>query len=312
MTGRRATNRGFASVALAVLAGMIELVGFAGHAFAVPIPFKNCGSPTDIISIQRMNASIWPPAGTPAPLQATAIYDPATGDLSTLTIDLLLGTDWTFETGNLAAPVAGGFVALPSSIPLTLVSPTLPFPAGPTNMTQVFTSSNPGSQPVTIQTSASVAQSITSVNATLTLTYNGTSGFPVPPSAGLYEATVQANESGGQEIFCATFSLPDFSFVEIPATSTTLSSSVNPSLLGQPVAFDATVSSASGTPAGIVTFMDGTSLLGTAAVDASGHSTFTASLAAGTHNLTATFAGNGGFAGSTSTSSVLVQTVVIP
>ena len=32
---------------------------------AVPVPWKNCGSPADAISIQRLDASVWPPqAGT--------------------------------------------------------------------------------------------------------------------------------------------------------------------------------------------------------------------------------------------------------
>jgi len=305
-------KRGSAPVGVAVLAAMIELFGFARQAFAVPIPFKNCGSPTDIVSVQKMNASIWPPVGTPAPLQATAVYDAATGELTSLTIDLLLGQDWVFQTGNLAAPIVGGFVALPSSIPLTLVSPTLPLPAGPTSNTRVFTSSNPGSLPVTIQSNATIGQSITSVNATLTLTHNGTPGFPVPPSAGTYQATVQANESDGQEIFCFTFSLPNISFVETATTSITLSSSTNPAVAGQAVTFTAAVISSSGTPTGEVNFNDGATLLGTAAVDASGRAALSSSLAAGTHDLTATFNGSGGFAGSTSTSSVLVQTMTVP
>ena len=302
----------FASVSFAVLAAMIELLGFARQAVAVPIPWKNCGSATDIISVQQLNASIWPPIGTPAPLQATASYDPATGALSTMTINVLLGPEWVFETGNQAAPLVGGFVALPSSIPLTLVSPALPIPAGPTNITQVFTSSNPGSLPVTIQNRTVVAQSIPSVNATLTLTYNGTPGFPVPPSAGTYQATLQASESSGPEIFCFTISLANISFVEAPVTSTTLSSSANPSVQGQAVSFTATVSSSAGTPTGAVNFNDGATLLGTAAVDALGHAAFTTSLAAGTHNITATFNGSGAFAGTASTSAVLVQTVAVP
>lgn len=304
MTARRVLTTGFAAVIFIIL---------AHTAFAVPIPFKNCGSPKDILSVQKMFASIWPPVGTPAPLQATALYDSATGNLNSLTIDLFLGPEWVFQTGNLAAPVVAGFVALPTSIPLTLVSPTLPIPAGPVGNTQTLTSSNPGSQPVTIQSNVAIGQSIPSVNATLTLTYNGSPGFPVPSStAGTYTASVRAASGSGPEIFCVTFSLINLSFVEDATTSTALSSSLNPSASGQPVTFTATVTSPNGTPAGNVTFFDGATSLGTAAVDASGNAAFTIPLAAGTHNMSATFNGSGGFAGSTSTSAVLVQTVIVP
>jgi hypothetical protein len=30
-------------------------------AFAVPIPWKNCGKPTDVVSVSSSNASVWPP-----------------------------------------------------------------------------------------------------------------------------------------------------------------------------------------------------------------------------------------------------------
>ena len=295
-----------------VLFALVALVGFARQGFALPVPWRNCGSATDIISVSKLAASIWPPMGTPAPIQAMPIYDPRTGNLSSLTIDLLLGSQWVFETGNLAAPLVGGFVALPSSIPLALVSPTLPIPAGPTNITQTFTSPNAGSQPITIQSTANISQSITSVNATLSLSSDGNSGFAVPVSAGTSEAIVRANESDGQEIFCFDITLSALSFVEAPATSTSLSSSLDPSAAGEPVTFTAAVTSSAGTPAGDVSFNDGATLLGTTPVDASGHAVLSSSLAAGTHDLTATFNGSGGFAGSTSASSVLVQTVVIP
>ncbi len=303
MIASQAIKTGFASVGLVVL---------AATAFAVPVPYKNCGRRSDIVAVTMMSAAVWPPKGTPAPLQATAIYDPVTGELRTLTIDLLLGPEWVFQTGNLAAPLVGGFVALPSSIPLTLVSPALPIPAGPISNTQTLTSSNPGSQPITMNSNVNVKQSITSVDANLTLNYNGTPGFPVPPAAGTYSATVQASESGGQEIFCFDVSLSNLSFVETPTTSITLSSSTNPGFAGEAVTFTATVTSGSGTPTGDVSFYDGTALLGTAAVDASGQAALTTPLAAGTHNLTATYTGSGAFGGSTSTSSVLVQTMIVP
>jgi hypothetical protein len=91
-------------------------------------------------------------------------------------------------------------------------------------------------------------------------------------------------------------------------TSTSLSSSLNPSISGQSVTFTATVtSSATGTPTGSVTFKDGTTTLGTGALS-SGIAKFTTStLAVGTHSITAVYGGDATSLGSTS--AVLSQVV---
>jgi hypothetical protein len=84
-------------------------------------------------------------------------------------------------------------------------------------------------------------------------------------------------------------------------TASTIGSSLNPSTYGQPVTFPATVTSTAGTPAGSVTFMDGAVTLGSIALNASGQTTLTvSSLLAGSHSITAVYAGGGGFSGSTS------------
>jgi hypothetical protein len=91
-------------------------------------------------------------------------------------------------------------------------------------------------------------------------------------------------------------------------TTTTLSSSRNPSAVGESVTFTATVSAATGTPSGIVTFREGTTVLGTATLNASGVAVFTtASLSAGAHTVTAAYGGATGFVASTS--QPLTQTV---
>jgi Bacterial Ig-like domain (group 3) len=95
------------------------------------------------------------------------------------------------------------------------------------------------------------------------------------------------------------------------ATSTSLTSSVNPSAHGQSVTFTATVNAlapGAGTRTGTVTFMDGATTLGTGAVNVSGVATFsTTSLAQGSHSITAVYGGDVNYTGSTS--SVLTQTV---
>jgi Bacterial Ig-like domain (group 3)/RTX calcium-binding nonapeptide repeat (4 copies) len=91
------------------------------------------------------------------------------------------------------------------------------------------------------------------------------------------------------------------------ATTTTLRSSTPTAVFGQPVTLTANVSSRAGTPTGIVTFLDGNRVLGTAPVNAVGQAALTVALGVGNHALTASFAGNGAFAGSTS--AVVAETV---
>jgi hypothetical protein len=91
------------------------------------------------------------------------------------------------------------------------------------------------------------------------------------------------------------------------ATTTALSSSSNPSTLGQSVTFTATVTSAGGTPTGTVTFVDGGSMIGTGTLSGGVASFTTTGLALGTHNITATYSAQGNFLGSTSLT--LTQTV---
>ena len=107
-------------------------------------------------------------------------------------------------------------------------------------------------------------------------------------------------------------SIAAYLFDVIQANSdTALSSDNNPSSLGQVVTFSATVtatSPATGTPGGVVTFYDGSTTIGTAAIDSSGKAAYaTSSLAVGSHSITATYSGDANFFGSTSP--VLTQQV---
>jgi uncharacterized protein (TIGR03437 family) len=91
-------------------------------------------------------------------------------------------------------------------------------------------------------------------------------------------------------------------------TTTGLSSSVNPSAPGQLVTFTAFVSPS--TVTGTVTFLDGTSVLGTGTLGG-GKATFsTSTLSLGSHSITANYAGDNNYNGSTS--ATLSQTVSKP
>jgi Bacterial Ig-like domain (group 3) len=89
----------------------------------------------------------------------------------------------------------------------------------------------------------------------------------------------------------------------IAPTATTLSSSANTSLHGQPVTFTANVTgpSGAGTPSGSVSFDEGSATLASVALDAAGQATFTtATLAAGSDAITAVYVATGSFVASSS------------
>jgi uncharacterized protein (TIGR03437 family) len=92
------------------------------------------------------------------------------------------------------------------------------------------------------------------------------------------------------------------------STTTTLTSSLNPSAPGQAVTFTATVAPATAT--GTVTFLEGTTVLGTGTLGG-GKATFpTSTLSLGSHSITANYAGDNNYNGSTS--ATLSQTVSKP
>jgi hypothetical protein len=85
------------------------------------------------------------------------------------------------------------------------------------------------------------------------------------------------------------------------ATATTLQTSAAAVMSLSDVTFTAKVSGLTSTTAGSVNFMDGNTVMGTAALDNTGTAALTINtLAAGSHSITAVYAGNVDFAGSTS------------
>ena len=85
------------------------------------------------------------------------------------------------------------------------------------------------------------------------------------------------------------------------ATTTTLAASSTTPTVGTSVTLSATVTSSQGVPTSSVNFLDGTTLLGTSPLNASGQATYsTSTLAIGSHSITAMYAAAGSFAASAS------------
>jgi len=186
----------------------------AAPATAVPIPWKNCGAAGDILPISKSDASVWPPP-VAAPANATATFD-ASGKLVNLRLFLVHGPAWTFDSGPLPTTTTSGFVALPASFPVGLTSPVPPVPAGPYDTLLTF-----GDSPsVTIHSQGNLGQDVDApVTTTVSLSTDGTPGFPLTPTAGLaYALHVEMTEAGGGRVFCLDLTVPmksDAAFVDV-------------------------------------------------------------------------------------------------
>ncbi|HEX5233868.1 MAG TPA: Ig-like domain repeat protein [Silvibacterium sp.] len=91
-------------------------------------------------------------------------------------------------------------------------------------------------------------------------------------------------------------------------TSETLTSSLNPSAVGQSVTFTAQLTTNSGIPTGSIQFLDGTTPLSTQTVSSTGSSSFsTSSLAIGSHNISANYEPTGSFSAGTASLTQVVN-----
>jgi Big-like domain-containing protein/VCBS repeat protein/FG-GAP repeat protein len=201
--------------------------------------------------------------------------------------------------------------------------------SGGTAMTITPSAGNPSyGAPVTFtaSVSASVAGAV-APTGTVTFTSGSTTlGANIALTNGTASVTTSTLPVGAADPITAAYS-GDTNFqphsvsitenVTQAATTSVLLSSVNPSNLGQSVTLTATVCPSAGCPAtataptGTVTFLDGTTSIGTGSPNASGVATLTTSaLAAGTNSITASYGGDTNYLASVSP--VLSQVVVGP
>jgi hypothetical protein len=104
----------------------------------------------------------------------------------------------------------------------------------------------------------------------------------------------------GDSNFIGSRSSPYSQVVTKATTTTTLLSSIDPSVQGKPVTFTAAVSSLAGTPTGKIEYLNGTAVLATVTLTSGSAKYRTSILPAGSNSITAVYKGDSKHSGSTS------------
>ncbi|MGH9595223.1 MAG: Ig-like domain-containing protein, partial [Edaphobacter sp.] len=269
----------------------------------------------------------------PPPVVSSSTPPPNTPVTITETVPPGVTGTVTFSNGTTpigTAPIIGGVA--------TITVPSLPIGTNPiTATTSGDTNNNPATSGATIVTVTPltpvlVAPIVSSnnppANTPVTITepippgvsgpvtfFNGTTPIGTAPIInGQAVLTVPSLPIGVNPITVTAINTSTSSTITSPPTQVTvakaivvitLASSVNPSSPGQSVTFSATVHAGA---TGSVTFLDGTTILGTGVVNSAGVATFTTStLTIGSHPVTASYGGDSGY--SAATSAVLTQVV---
>ncbi len=231
--------------------------------------------------------------GTPGSHTITATYAGVSGSFltSTSTTTLALTKDNETIAGPVTQPVqvAAGQTG---SVPVTVTGP----------YTGVAAATGSLSYSVVNSSSTSVASGTANLTAGSS---NSTASIPVASSLMTGNYTIAISYAGDANYLAGTGTVTVS--VGKKAPTVTLTSSATTVLSKNAVTFTATVASSSGTPTGSVTFLDGTTSLGTGTL-AQGVATLTTSaLAAGVHTITAQYGGDANFIALTS--SALTETV---
>src|SRR5437016_3062330 len=249
-------------------------------------------------------------------LTGTVTFQDGTSALGTGTLS---GGTATFTTSGLGTgahsitAIYGGDANFTGS-----TSPILTQTIGKAASSTAVASSN---NPSIIGTAVTLTATVTSpVTGTLTGTVtfqDGTSALGTGTLSGGAATFTTSGLTGGTHSITAIYS-GDANFaggtspaltqtVNKVGDSTSVASSNNPSIFGAALTFTATVTSATSTPTGTVTFQDGAATLGPGTLSGGTATLTTSGLGAGVHSITAVYGGDASFA--SSTSPVLMQTV---
>jgi len=277
-------------------------------------------------------------AGTDQNQQTSLALAPSPGDNVTLSLSRVSGT-WSLTIQNLTSPAKSGSIPIVQPTFLNQVpgliagvfalntGNTSPWTetltsvlvtggsqnVGAASTTSVLTSSpNPSAPGQLVTLTATVSPSaatgtVTFLDGNVTL---GTASL----TNGVATFTTSALTTGSHSLtavyagtanYLTSTSAPVTQTVSVTASSTVLTSSLNPSIFGQNVTLTAAVTPTSAT--GTVTFKDGSTILGTGTLSGGRASFSTAGLTAGSHSLTAVYGGD--VLNTGSVSAALTQTV---
>lgn len=264
--------------------------------FTATITWSSTGAPSGNVTFKDGGTTLGTPASVSGGVASILVSSLSVGSHS---ITATYNGDTNFS-GSTSSAVSQTVNKATTSTALT----SSPNPST-VNQTVTFTATVTGANGGTPTGTATFTQGTTTVGtgslvsgvATFSTTYS---------TAGIRSLTAAYSGDGN---YVASTSALHTQTVNKAATTTGLSSSLNPSTFGGTVTFTATVSSGSGTPPNVdkVKFMDGATTLGTVSLSAGVATLTTSALTAGTHKIKATYAGDSAFAGSSS--SVLSQVV---
>lgn len=250
-----------------------------------------------------------------------AVFAPAASPALTVntpeTPSILVGED--AQTGITATNAPLNIELIATAEPVTSTTTTVTSSPNPSGFGQsvtftvtVVTGPGTGALTGTVSISDTFGTTTTTLASGLALNSSGVATFSNSTLAvGQHSITATYNNANDPAHSSST-STPALIQTVIEGTAVSLTSSANPSTVGQSVTFTATVSSPGGgvNPTGTVTFFDGSTPLGTQSLNGSGVATYiTSTLANGVHQVTAVYNGNSGSQVQGSTSNTVSQDV---
>ena len=274
-----------------------------------PTVANSCTAPSSLaVNADCIIGAVFAPAATPT-LTSNQTEMP--------TIDIYEDTQSSIVAPNSPLQIELVGTAEPvNSTTTTLASNPNPsgFGQSVTFTVTVVTGAGTGNLTGTVSIADTFGGNTTTLATGLAVSASGVATFPTSTLAvGLH--SIVATYSGDTMHFTST-SAPALIQTVLEGAATVLTSTANPSAVGQNVTFTATVTISGGggvTPDGTVSFMNGTTLLSTQNLSAGGFAMFaTSTLTAGVHQITAVYNGDATKQIQGSTSSVLNQDVQAP
>ncbi len=310
--GALAMNQGLSTGGVTVLLNTLNGKAVGGILTAAPSATAYGQSYTITASVKPLNSG---PAATgmvtfavdgvtlgtvPVTTGVAAITAPGTTPIGTHVLTAQYSGDSVYGAASLSG--SHSVTGLSSSVVLTITTPaTIYYGQTINGYAQVTASDNSALNGTITFYDGSVNICVIPVTQMISCPASSGRGFAVGTHVLTATYSGDTTHSGSTSNAVSVTVLPD-------TTTANVASSLNPSPSGQSVVFTATIHGSYAVPAGAVTFMDGTSVIGTAMLSSSGVASLaTSSLAVGTHNITASYSGDG--SSSATVSAVFSQVV---